>query len=140
MDVRAIYNNQLQSKVMVPKHRGFVNLGYKSRNKRWMADFTTSVFGTSRLPEIPYNSLGITGSNVSEVYPMISAQVTHVFKRFEFYIGGENLGNYTQKDPIIDAQNPFSTTFDATRVWAPIVGTMIYGGFRFTIQKKLINE
>jgi outer membrane receptor for ferrienterochelin and colicins len=136
LDVRAVYDNQLQSKVMVPKHRGFANFAYKSRNKRWMADLTTSVFGQSRLPLDMLPDGGITTNNKSEVFPLISAQLTHVYKKFEFYLGGENLANYTQKNPIIDAQNPFSTTFDATRVWAPVMGTMIYAGFRFTLEKK----
>ncbi|MFT7344815.1 MAG: outer membrane receptor for ferrienterochelin and colicins, partial [Lentimonas sp.] len=136
LDVRSEYNNQIQSKVMVPRHRGFVNLAYKSRNKRWMADFTTSIFGTSRLPNVAGTTEESLMSDRSEVFPMISAQITHVYKRFEFYLGGENLGNYTQKNPIIDAANPFSTEFDATRVWAPVVGANIYGGLRFTIEKE----
>jgi outer membrane receptor for ferrienterochelin and colicins len=78
----------------------------------------------------------LTLQNESFVFPMISGQITHVFKQWEFYIGGENLGNYTQNNPILDASNPFSTTFDATRVWAPVMGTMIYGGFRFAIEHK----
>jgi hypothetical protein len=140
LDVKAIYNNELQSKVMVPNHRGFMNLAYNSRNKRWMVDFTTSVFGSSRLPLTELPDFSVTSINRSEIYPMISAQITHVFKKFEFYLGGENLGNYIQKSPIIDAQNPFSTTFDATRVWAPIVGTMIYGGFRFSIPSDEVKK
>ena len=52
------------------------------------------------------------------------------------YLGGENLLNYTQKDPIINVENPFSTTFDATRIWAPIVGANVYVGFRFTIERE----
>jgi outer membrane receptor for ferrienterochelin and colicin len=136
LDVRAEYGGVLQSKVMVPKHRGFVNLAYHTRNKKWMVDMTTSVFGESRLPVTLLSTGAYTTQNVSEVFPMISGQITYKYKRWEFYLGGENLGNYTQNNPILDAQNPFSTTFDATRVWAPVLGTMIYGGFRFVIPDK----
>ena len=78
----------------------------------------------------------ITNDNKSNTYPMLNAQITHVYKRWDFYIGGENLTNYTQKNPIIDAENPFSPTFNATRVWAPIIGVNIYAGVRFSIAQK----
>lgn len=140
LDVRAVFNDELQSKVMVPKHRGFVNLAYHTRNKKWTIDVTTSVFGKSRLPLTLLSTGAFTTQNESEIFPMVSGQVTYKYKRLEIYLGGENLGNYTQNNPILDAQNPFSTTFDATRVWAPVLGTMIYGGFRFAIPDKHDKE
>ena len=73
---------------------------------------------------------------MSEVYPLVSGQFTHVFKKWDFYLGGENIFNYRQSNPIIDAQNPFSQTFDATRVWAPIFGANVYLGVRFAIDQK----
>ncbi|MDG2463623.1 MAG: TonB-dependent receptor [Crocinitomicaceae bacterium] len=136
LDVQAEFNGELQSKITVPKHRGFVNLGYQSRNKRWMVDATTSIFGKSRLPVTLLSTGTYTTENESEIFPMVSGQITHVYKRWEFYVGGENLTNYVQNNPILDAQNPFSTTFDATRVWGPVLGAMIYGGFRFIIPQK----
>lgn len=140
LDVKAMYGGVLQTKVMVPVHRGFFNFGYVSRNKRWLVDATLSVFGESRLPvnELPG---GIeTTENVSEVYPMVSAQITHVYRAWEFYLGGENLMNYVQRNPIIDAQNPFSATFDATRVWAPVVGLNVYAGLRFSLKQTKKHE
>jgi hypothetical protein len=62
--------------------------------------------------------------------------ITHVFKKWEFYLGGENLTNFKQKHPIIDAQNPFSSKFDATNIWGPIMGINIYAGVRFSIYNK----
>ena len=35
---------------MLPKNRGFLNLGYISRDKRWEIDLTSSVIGQVRLP------------------------------------------------------------------------------------------
>lgn len=136
LEVRAVYDNVLQDKVMVPKHRGFVNFAYRTRNKRWEYDLTGSVFGRSRLPVNVLPDGSLTTVNRSEIFPMVSGQVTHTFKKWELYVGGENLLNYKMKTPIINASNPFSTTFDATRVWAPITGTMIYVGVRFDIEQK----
>jgi hypothetical protein len=53
----------------------------------------------------------------------------------EIYLGGENITNFKQLNPIIDSQNPFGQKFDATNVWGPIMGINIYGGFRFSIPR-----
>lgn len=42
----------------------------------------------------------------------------------------KNLFNYTQTDPIIDAQNPFGDTFDTSYVYGPILGRRIMVGIR----------
>lgn len=130
LDVRATYNGILQQQVLLPKHRGLFNLTYKTRNKRWELDFTSSVYGSSRLPGT------ISSENRSPVYPIINMQITHNYKKWEFYLGGQNLGNYIQENPIINAENPFENTFDATRIWAPIYGINGYVGVRFTIKKE----
>lgn len=136
LDVKANYGGEMQQQVMIPRHRGFVNLAYKTRNKRWEYDATLSVFGKSRLHHVAL-APGIHSTvNESEVYPMLNAQITHVYKKWDFYIGGENLTNFKQKDPIIDAENPFGSYFDATRVWAPIYGINVYVGVRYKIKQK----
>ncbi|SFT68670.1 Outer membrane receptor for ferrienterochelin and colicins [Lishizhenia tianjinensis] len=138
LDVKATFGGSLQEKIMVPTHRGFINFGYITRNKRWEYDLTASVFGTKRLPRLALNDAGtvFTADERSKAYGMVNAQITHVYKRWDFYLGGENLLNYTQKNPIIDAQNPFSSTFDATRIWAPVIGINVYAGVRFSIEHK----
>ena len=138
LDVKAQYGGQMRQQVMIPKHRGFINLAYFSRNKRWEYDLTCTVYGTSRLPvqEDPNNPSNQLFYQTSEVYPMLNAQITHVFKRWDFYLGGENLTNFKQKNPIIDAQNPFGSKFDATTIWGPVMGINIYAGLRYSIKQK----
>lgn len=135
LEVRANFGGTLQNKVMVPKHRGLFNINYETRNKRWSYDLTCSVFGKSRLPINQLSDGTLTTQNQSEVYPIVNAQITHVFKKWEFYIGGENLSNSVQRDPIIDAENPFGNTFDATRVWAPVIGMNVYAGVRYSLKQ-----
>lgn len=135
LDVKSEFNGQLQQQVMVPNHRGFANLGHTSRNKRWEFDITASVFGQARLPQVLLPNGSLTQDNISEVFAIVNAQLTHVYKKWDFYLGGENLGNYRQSNPIIDAENPFSDAFNANRVWAPIFGMNIYAGIRFSIDQ-----
>lgn len=139
LDVKTRYNGIIQQQVMLSKHRGFINLAYKTRNKRWEYDATCTVFGKSRLPIMNLGNGKVTTTNVSEVYPMINAQITYIYKQWDFYLGGENLANYKQKNPIIDAQNPFGSIFDATRIWGPIMGINLYAGIRYSLKKKKVD-
>lgn len=137
LDVQAKYGNEMRQQVMIPRHRGFFNLAYRSRNKRWEYDFTCSIFSPSRLPiqrDMTNDTLLISDMK-SRMYPMMNAQITHIYKKFDFYIGGENLTNFRQRDPIIDASNPFGSKFDATNICGPLTGVNIYVGIRYAIAK-----
>jgi hypothetical protein len=52
------------------------------------------------------------------------------------YVGGENLLDFRLENPIVNVENPFNKTFDATRVYAPIFGINVYGGIRIAIKNK----
>ena len=65
---------------------------------------------------------------------MINAQATKRFRKFEMYLGGENLLSYMQKDPILDAEHPNSDLFDASLIYAPVMGRVIYVGLRYKIK------
>jgi hypothetical protein len=132
LDVRSIYGGKFQQQVMIPKHRALVNLNYETRNRRWKFDLTGAFIGEQRLP----GSTLIDAPTKSKAYATLNAQITMVYKKWEFYIGGENLLNYRQKNAILDAANPFGASFDATQVWAPIAGINVYMGFRFIIERK----
>ena len=49
-------------------------------------------------------------------------------------MGGENLLSYRQENPIIDAANPNSDMFDASLIYAPVMGRTIYTGIRYKIK------
>jgi outer membrane receptor for ferrienterochelin and colicins len=140
LEVKSQLGNRMQQQVMIPKYRSFANLAYITRNKRWEYDFTISVYGRSRLHEYHDQNHVISTNNTSPIYALMNAQITHVYKKWDFYLGGENIGNYRQKNPIIDVENPFGTTFDATRVWAPVVGINIYAGVRYKLNKLKVKN
>lgn len=64
----------------------------------------------------------------------MNAQVTRSFsKLFDLYIGVENLFHFKQNDPIIDPANPNGQYFDASLIWGPITGRMLYAGLRYKL-------
>jgi hypothetical protein len=65
----------------------------------------------------------------------MNAQVSKKFRSVDAYIGIENLTGYTQENPIISADNPYSPYFDASMVWGPLTGRKFYVGFRYSISR-----
>ncbi len=133
-DVRTSYNGQLLQRPFIPNHRAFLNLGFATPFDKWRADLTAQWFGERTAPVMEhYHESPIKTRTVSP-YAVFNAQVTRAFKLWEVYLGGENLLGYKQKNPIIAADRPFSQDFDASMIWAPITGRIIYAGLRFTIK------
>jgi outer membrane receptor protein involved in Fe transport len=70
----------------------------------------------------------------SDAFWLLNAQVSKTFKfRLDVYVGCENLLNFRQNNPILDAKNPFGNYFDASMIWGPVFGRMFYGGFRWKL-------
>ncbi|MDR2868266.1 MAG: TonB-dependent receptor [Bacteroidales bacterium] len=123
-DVRLTTAGKLQKKALVSPHKALLNLNYATKFNRWKFSATLQYNSSMRLP-IAKNSPD---------FLILNAQITYKYKGWEFYIGGENLTNYKQKDPIMGAENPFGSHFDASIIYAPIIGAMGYAGFRFTLK------
>jgi outer membrane cobalamin receptor len=133
LDVKTDYVSGLKSKPYTAKDRVLVNLGYRTKFDKWKFDITTLWTGLSRVPTTEGNLAANTRGTSSETYFLLNGQVTKKFKTFEVYLGAENLLNYKQKNPIIDSDNPFGDEFDASMIWGPVQGRMVYAGFRYAI-------
>ncbi|MBC5775016.1 carboxypeptidase-like regulatory domain-containing protein [Pontibacter sp. KCTC 32443] len=131
-DVKATYNGELRQKPMVPEHRFFVNLGFATPFDKWRADLTTQYFGVMPLAYSEKQN-GAEMPRASEQFVVLNGQVSRAFKRWELYTGVENLLNYRQPSPIVGASDPFGPDFDASMVWGPIAGRVVYAGLRFKI-------
>ncbi len=137
-DVKIDYSSGLRQKPLVARHRGLVTLDYTTANELWSINTSTQFVGKQRFPDNMERSpdvvLDHTGK--SPAYALINAQITKKFKTLDFYMGGENLLNYKQKNPIISGDNWESDDFDASQIYAPIMGTRVYFGLRWWIEKK----
>ena len=134
-NVKKQYNSGFKQNPLTPKNRFFTNLDFSSNltenGKQWKFDFTYNWIGQQRLPIHSDQSL-LNG--LSPSYTLLNTQLTRVFsEKFEIYIGGENIGSYTQKTPILDSKNPFGANFDSTLVYAPIMAPMLYAGIRLKL-------
>lgn len=133
-DVKTTYNYELLDKPYIPKHRIMANLAYSTYMEIWKFDFTTNWFGQSRLPSTVLSPVEYQLPKQSKSYFLLQAQVTKKFRKFELYLGCENGLNYMQKNPVIASESPFGENFDASMVYAPIEGRIIYAGLRLEIK------
>lgn len=133
-DVKTTIGDQLQRKPFVNRYKGLITTSWASRNNNWQIDFTSQFNGKSRIPDTHMLPEEFQMPSESPAYTILHAQVTRRWNNFDLYIGGENLTDYTQHNPIIASHDPFGDHFDASMIWGPIMGRMFYLGLRYTIQ------
>jgi hypothetical protein len=133
-DVRQTIDGELRRRPLISRDRALFNVGYATKKEAWKFDFTTQWIGSKRIPDTQLNPTELRRETDSPSYVILNAQVTRSFKNFDWYVGGENLGDFRQMNPIVAANDPFGPRFDASLAWGPIVGRMIYTGFRFKIK------
>ena len=138
VDTKVNYKQGLLQKTMVSMHRAFINLGYETKNNHWQFDFTTQYNGTKRLPGTTTNPQEYQRPAYSPEFFNLLGQITYLTKinrsDLHIYLGVENALNYKQSNPIVSSDLPFNKYFDASMVWGPIYGRMLYAGVRFKIK------
>ncbi|MBO4455296.1 MAG: TonB-dependent receptor plug domain-containing protein [Bacteroidales bacterium] len=122
-------------KPMTDRYKAVLNLQYATNLNKWIFDFTASLSGPCRVWDFMRGLDPMYYKGWTKPYPLLYAQVTKRFKGFDIYVGGENLTNYTQPNPIIGWESPWTRGFDASCIWGPLMGTRIYAGVRMTIWK-----
>lgn len=132
-DVRYQSQGKWREKDLMSPHKALVNLNYSTRYDKWKFNLTLQVNGPQRLPDMSGNPAS-TLPEYAPTYCILNGQITKKFRRWEIYVGAENMLNYKQKNPIVDAANPFGENFDATVVYAPITGIMGYAGVRVILK------
>ncbi|MGB1210314.1 MAG: TonB-dependent receptor [Lacinutrix venerupis] len=137
-DVKTQYASGKLEKPLTPKHRFFANASYETQvknNSNWKFDATYNWLGEQRFSSTANNPAQYMLSDYSPTLATLNAQVTKVFSpKFEVYLGGENITNVRQDNPIVSADNPFGSSFDTTFVYGPIFGANYYAGLRYKIK------
>ncbi|HIB49461.1 MAG TPA: TonB-dependent receptor [Flavobacteriaceae bacterium] len=125
-------------RALVPKNRIFANVAWESHRtdsgSQWKVDATYNWLDSQRYP---FTDMSPEAFQLPERTPTLGTlnfQVTRVFSpRFEVYLGGENVTNVQQENPIVSADDPFGLYFDSTFVYGPIFGSSFYTGLRYNL-------
>ena len=130
----------------VPQHRAFTQWSYSSkandRGANWMGDLTVQWVGPQRIPRPDVIIDDRPASEVEDDFVVVNGQISRVFAPgIDLYLGVENILNYRQQNPIAAAQwayqdeQLFQENMDASLVYGPIFGRMVYIGGRLTLGK-----
>ena len=134
-DVKTTYSGKLLQRPLIANNRAFANFAYATNG--WKFDYTINYNGRKRIPNTLDNPVQYQRDLYSPNFLLMNAQISKTVGKkhpMDFYIGGENLGNYYQKNVIVAAGQPFSPYFDASLVWGPVTGSMFYAGWRFKLK------
>ena len=133
-DSRYTINNHgtptMVERPLVSRYKALINLQYATNMRKWTFDFTAQLNGPAR---IPTQSGDLKDSTLSPIYPMLFAQVSRRIKKWEIYVGCENILNYKQHSPIIMADDPYNPAFNSSLIWGPLKGTKGYIGVRWNL-------
>ena len=125
-DVKYTINGVLREKPLTSRYKGLVTATYKTPLEIWQFDVTLQINGDGRMPD---------GFGTFDAYPILNAQILKWFRWGNIYIGGENLTNFKQNNPIIGYDDPWGPDFDATMIYGPIDGIMFYAGIKWRLTK-----
>lgn len=120
-------------KPLVSDYKGLLTASYQTPLKKWQFDLTGQFNGGGRMPTP--DAVNPLWEPDFKAYTVVNAQITKYFRRWSVYVGAENLFDYKQPHPIIDAENPRGNNFDGSMVWGPVHGRKIYAGLRFNISR-----
>jgi outer membrane receptor for ferrienterochelin and colicins len=140
MDVFTQENGQRQALTYAPDYIGSFGATYQFRNVNIRVGYSGNLTGPKRMPDNYVQNFG--RDRWSPTYTTHDLKITKEFSNvnntnnmgFEAYLSVENIFNYTQGSPLIDASNPFGDQFDTIYTWGPIVGRTIAIGARLNIR------
>ncbi|HJD76506.1 MAG TPA: TonB-dependent receptor [Bacteroides reticulotermitis] len=135
-DVKSTYKGERMESPLTSKYKGMLTASYQTPLGIWQFDATLQLNGGGRMPN-PYTLADGKSSWDARYgsFEQLSMQVTRYFRRWSIYVGGENLTNFKQKNPIVDAANPWGDNFDSTMIWGPVHGAKGYVGIRFNLAR-----
>lgn len=133
-DVKMTYNGKLEEKPLQSKQKGYLNFMYDTEWNDWNFDLTIDINGGGRLPNTQNNPEEFRLKETFPGFTLVNAQITKRFDGWDLYLGGENLTDYVQPNPIMGYNDPFSKHFDSSMIWGPVTGRMIYAGIRISVK------
>ncbi|MDG1709945.1 MAG: hypothetical protein P8H05_02030, partial [Schleiferiaceae bacterium] len=111
----------------------------------WTLDMTLQIHGEQPIPSTHPWAPGLEGNIIvnAPAHSILNFQIRKSFENGDFYLGVENALNFKQENAIdgvledgnqLQPNHPsFIQNFDATRVWGPIFGRIIYLGFNYNL-------
>ena len=124
----------MRQQPLLSKHR-FVGVVSMKNRKKWYLDAIMQWNSPKRIPSTISLAENERMPDWSPAYTILNLQLRKdIGKKWEWYLGGENLLNVVQKNPVLSASDPRQKWFDAAYAWGPVNGINTYMGFRLKIK------
>jgi outer membrane receptor for ferrienterochelin and colicins len=141
MDVFTEENGQRKALTYAPDFIGSFGATYQSQNLNLEFGYTGNLVGSKRMPDNYVQNFG--RDRWSPAYTTHDIKITKEFSNvnntnngigIEAYLSAENIFDFIQGSPLIDASDPFSPQFDTIYTWGPIIGRSFALGVRLNIR------
>jgi len=140
MDVFTKEDNNREALTYAPDFLGNFGATYQLRSVNASVSYSGNLVGSKRMPDSYVEDFG--RDRQSPVYSTHDLKLIKEFTSvndaagvgFEVFISAENMFNFTQGTPLVDAASPFSPGFDTIYTWGPIVGRTFSIGARLNLR------
>ena len=140
MDVFTDENGTRRALTYAPGYTGSFGATYQLRSLDLTIGYSGNLVGPKRMPDNYVEEFG--RDRWSPTYTTHDLKITKEFTNvnsangvgLEAYISAENLFDYTQGSPLVDASNPFGPNFDTIYTWGPIIGRTFTVGARLNLR------
>ncbi|SMO92701.1 TonB-dependent receptor [Gracilimonas mengyeensis] len=140
MDVYTQEAGRRQALTYAPEYTGVFGASYDIRSLDISLGYSGNLVGSKRMPDGYVEHFG--RDQWSPAYTTHDLKITKEFTNvnsangvgFEAYLSAENIFNYTQGSPLVDAGNPFGPDFDTIYTWGPILGRTLSIGARLNLR------
>jgi outer membrane receptor for ferrienterochelin and colicin len=118
----------------VSRHRALSVIHASTADDTWQATFTTEWRGPQSLPETMSYPAEFQLAAESDPFALLHLHLQRSWETFDLYVGMENLLDFRQDNPILNAQRPFARYFEPGFSWGPVKGREAYAGIRARLQ------
>jgi outer membrane receptor for ferrienterochelin and colicins len=155
IDAKAIFDQWLEGKIsysyldvssrkdeervtlpFIQKHRFSAAFSIRPENSPFFLDLNIHYNGSQRLPDPEFIPEPYSYNINTPAYTLLNAQITYKNKKFDWYLGCENITGFYQSFPLRAWEDPFGPYFDVTTVWGPTRGREWYTGVRYFIKNE----
>ncbi len=135
LDVQSNFSGNFIRDPYIATNRFLTTFSYESFDRKWRTNVGINFVGSKRLPQT-HPHFGTENLPLkSPSYTIINSQVTRIFKKWEVYLGAENLFDFKQMTHLLGSDDPYGPYFDAAYIWGPMDGRRVYAGFRYKISR-----
>jgi outer membrane receptor for ferrienterochelin and colicins len=135
LDVSQNADNGRVSLPFIQRHRFSGAFSVRPSNSPLFLDFNIHYNGSQRLPDPTNLPVQYQYDINTPAYWLFNAQLTYKAKRFDWYVGCENISGFYQAFPLRAWDQPFGPFFDVTTAWGPTRGREWYTGVRYFIKE-----